>query len=238
MIWNIVIEPLLLKMNEFADATGFADDTSALNAGPDPDVSRDMVQRAVNLATAWGIENGLTFNPSKTVVIHFKRKDFKTPRPIKMGGKEIPFSQEVKYLGVKTTQNLDWTPHVVEKADEARKLIFASQNYVGKTYGVRPALMKWIWTSIVTPIMLYVCHVWAKRVRMRQKLIINQIYRLALLGIAPVHRGTPTAGLEVIYGIPPCTSKRGSWPSPFMEESPLSCDRAGTAEAKKIKRDI
>ena len=27
VIWNIVIEPLLLKMNEFADATGFADDT-------------------------------------------------------------------------------------------------------------------------------------------------------------------------------------------------------------------
>ena len=203
VIWNIVIEPLLLKMNEFADATGFADDTSALNAGPDPDVSRDMVQRAVNLATAWGIENGLTFNPSKTVVIHFKRKDFKTPRPIKMGGKEIPFSQEVKYLGVKITQNLDWTPHIVEKADKARKLIFASQNYVGKTYGVRPGLMKWIWTSIVTPIMLYACHVWAKKVTMRQKLILNQINRLALLGIAPVHRGTPTAGLEVIYGIPP-----------------------------------
>ena len=63
--------------------------------------------------------------------------------------------------------------------------------------------MRWVWTSIVAPIMLYACHVWAKKITPRQKVLLSKINRLALLGIAPVHRGTPTAGLEVIYEIPP-----------------------------------
>ena len=59
--------------------------------------------------------------------------------------------------------------------------------------------MKWIWTSIVSPTMLYACHTWAKRITERQRTILSKINRLALLGIAPVHRGTPTAGLEMSY---------------------------------------
>ena len=55
-----------------ADATGFADDTSAVNAGKDPSVSRDMIQSCVDEAVKWGRENGLTFNASKTVVVHFE----------------------------------------------------------------------------------------------------------------------------------------------------------------------
>ena len=117
-----------------------------------------MVQEAVNTALRWGKENGLTFNASKTVAIHFMRNNHKTPRPLIIKEEAIPYSQEVKYLGVKITQNLDWTPHIKEKADKTRKLIFATQKFVDKTYGIRPSLMRWVWTSIVAPITVSYTH--------------------------------------------------------------------------------
>ena len=172
------------------DATGFADDTTAISVGPDPAICRDMVQEAVDLAIRWGEDNGLTFNASKTVVIQFKKEDFAEPRPIKVKGEPVPYSQEVKYLGVKLTHNLDWTSHIKDKAEKARKMIFASQNFVGKHYGLRPGLMKWVWTSIVAPIMLYGCHTWAKRLTERQKVILSKINRLA--SVSYTHLTLPT----------------------------------------------
>ena len=53
-MWNIIIEPLLDRMNRMTDATGFADDTTAVSVGPDPAICRDMVQEAVDLAIRWG----------------------------------------------------------------------------------------------------------------------------------------------------------------------------------------
>ena len=64
LIWNILYDPMLYKINTetACKATGFADDGSIIQIGPDLTVIRDQIQQAVNCAVKWGEENGMKFN--------------------------------------------------------------------------------------------------------------------------------------------------------------------------------
>ena len=152
---------------------------------------------------AWGTENGLTFAPDKTVVINFKRNRTEDPEPLVMNGRELPFSKEVKYLGMRMTSRLDWTEHIKEKTQKATRLLFAARRFVGRTWGLRPKLIRHIWQTCVIPIVLYGAHVWAHRTTKKQKDILRSCNRKALILTAPVHKGTPTRALEVMLGMKP-----------------------------------
>jgi hypothetical protein len=106
-----------------------------LVAGKRPVLARNQAQRAVERALEWGRQNGLEFNSQKTEVVQFKRAKFAKPPRILIDGERIPFSAQVKYLGVELTYNLHWTPHIKKMADKAKGKLFAAKRLVGKNYG-------------------------------------------------------------------------------------------------------
>ena len=146
------------------------------------------------------LENGLSFAPNKTVIIHFSRL-YKSPHPtpLVMGDETLPFSEKTKYLGVTLTSKLNWTPHIIEKATKAKALLFAARRYVNKRFGLRPHLMSYVWKTCIRPIILYGCHVWAHKLNKTTQTTLQNLERQALLLISPVHRGTPTAALQIIH---------------------------------------
>ena len=75
---------------------------------------------------------------------------------------------------------------------------------VGKTWGIKPSMMKWIYTAMIRPIMSYACVFWAgglnKKYLVRK---LTKVQRLACLMISSAFPGTPTGALEILLNITP-----------------------------------
>ena len=75
---------------------------------------------------------------------------------------------------------------------------------VGKTWGIKPSMMKWIYTAMIRPIMSYACVSWAgglnKKYLVRK---LTKVQRLACLMISSAFPGTPTSDLKILLSITP-----------------------------------
>ena len=69
---------------------------------------------------------------------------------------------------------------------------------VGKTWGIKPSMMKWIYTAMIRPIMSYACVSWAgglnKKYLVRK---LTKVQRLACLMISSAFPGTTNGALEI-----------------------------------------
>ena len=93
---NIYINTVQPLLDSFANgpvcAFGFADDTLLMIGDPDLPTLRNIMQCAINKTLAWGNQESLKFNPTKTAIVIFHSKQ--EPQSIKelvMNGISIPF---------------------------------------------------------------------------------------------------------------------------------------------------
>ena len=171
-----------------------------MTCGPDPRLLTHRMQHAINDALAWGQEHGLSFSPPKTVAVPFTRKRSPEPFPVlHMGATDLPYSDQVKYLGLLLDSKLTWQPHLRWKLRSAKGLLLKIRNSTGKLWGPPPCMARWAYTGIVRPSFLYGAFVWARACTSSVvKARLAGISRLALVSLGHFRRSTPTAGLEVI----------------------------------------
>jgi len=199
--WNIQFDEFLQLFDEGrVHANGFADDGGLIICGNNPQLLMSRMQKAVNTALEWGKSVDLTFSPSKTVVVLFtKRRKFVMPNDLLMGDVRIPFSDQVKYLGVTLDSKLTWYPHFKNKLRAAKGHLLKVINATGKLWGTPPRSAKLLYTSIVRPAFTYGALVWAKACDTKgAQTQLTRLNRLALNMTGHFRRSTPTAGLEVI----------------------------------------
>jgi hypothetical protein len=125
-----------------------------------------------------GKTQGLNFSPTKTVVVLFNRKSNHTPpeRTITMNGKDIPYSTECRYLGLTLDERLKWMLHFSKKMQIAKGLLFKTKNALGITWGLKPHLLRWVYTGIVRPAITYGSLAWSHAVRYKYQL--NQLRKV------------------------------------------------------------
>ena len=87
---------------------------------------------------AWGDSCGLKFNADKTVVVLFIRKHKLPVNFIKFENKVIPYSHQVRYLGVELDSKLHWKPHIHEKIKNAKRRIMQLANLTSNSSGPCP----------------------------------------------------------------------------------------------------
>ena len=109
------------------------------------------MQKMLDSLVKWGQKCGLVFNPQKTVVVLFSRRRKPPPLCLHIGGKDLDFSNEVKYLGVTLDKKLMWQTHIRNKIANAKKLLMFLLNAVRTNRGPCPKLSKWAYTGIVRP---------------------------------------------------------------------------------------
>ncbi|XP_018578329.2 uncharacterized protein LOC108916534, partial [Anoplophora glabripennis] len=94
--------------------------------------------------------------------------------------------------------------------EDGRRLIKAYISYeqcrrtVGKTWGMKPNVVMWIYTAIVRPMLAYGAVVWwpkSQQTTAKQKL--SQVQRVACLSLTGATRTTPTIAMEVMLCLPP-----------------------------------
>jgi hypothetical protein len=109
----------------------------------------------------------LSINPNKTVVIPFtrKRENTKGLREPILSGEKIQLSSEVRYLGITLDKGLTWKNKLDKVINKAYKAFWTCRGTFGKTWGLKPKVIYWIYTMVVRPIVTYAVTVWWPRVK-------------------------------------------------------------------------
>ncbi|XP_061729791.1 uncharacterized protein LOC133534609 [Cydia pomonella] len=123
---------------------------------------------------------------------------------LKLYGRVLEMSDEVKYLGVTLDKELNWRKHVELTTTKALRVFGMCRTAYGKTWGLNPKVLRWIYTMMVRPIILYGCLAWWPRtLKSSCRETLMKIQRTACMAITGAFRTTPTAAMEVLLDLPP-----------------------------------
>ena len=140
-----VLSPLLFliyinDLNQalrFCKVHHFADDTNLIHFSKSVYRLNKYVNLGLKNLTYWLNANRILLNMKKTELVIFKhqRKKLDSPIKVKLNLKSLYPSKSIKYLGIKTDENLNWKQHIHDIAvnlNRANALLFTIRNYVNK----------------------------------------------------------------------------------------------------------
>jgi ribonuclease HI len=74
----------------------------------------------------------------------------------------------------------------------------------GKSWGLKPNMLRWLYNMVVKPVVTYAALVWWPKTQQSTAIKrLGKLQRLACLGITGAMKTTPTAAMEVLLGLPP-----------------------------------
>ena len=206
LLWNLVANELIVLLNKKGFRTiGFADDVFISITGKFLDTLSNLLQSALNLVQNWCTKVGLKVNPNKTVIVPFtNRRKLQGLTEPDFFGTRINFSNECKFLGVILDKKLTWKPHLDTCIKNASRAFWACRRAFGKTWGLNPRVLLWIYTAVIRPRIIYASSIWWTRTKVQiTRLDLNKFQRSILVAVTGSIRTTPGAALEVILNIPP-----------------------------------
>ena len=206
LLWLLVVDGLLKRLERNGvTVIGYADDIAILVNGKFPSILSELLERSLTTVKNWTEQCGLGVNASKTELILFSRRHklptFNLP---KLDSTEIKLSDKVKYLGIVLDRKLSWKLNVEERRKKALIAWYSCYKCIGGKWGLKPSLTRWIYVTVIRPILCYGALVWWHATK--KKSIVNRlttVQRFACLGITGALRTTPTASMEIILHILP-----------------------------------
>lgn len=206
LLWSLVVDSLLWKLDrEGIHVQGYADDITILVSGKFGGVISNLTQRALGIVETWCTAEGLTVNPAKTTVVAFtRRRKLQDLKVLRLWGKELQLSSEVKYLGLLLDTKLNFTTHLEKITIKATRALWACRQMTGKTWGLKPGMILWMYTKVVLPTITYGSLIWWHKARKKESIAkLSKLQRLACLSITGAMSTTPTAAMETLLGLPP-----------------------------------
>ena len=148
-LWNCVLYNLLLELRSRGFyVQAYADDLAVLVTGADMLWIRGMAQKAINIATNWALDQELQFSSKKTEIILFTHKRNPDLGSLSINGTKLELSKEARLLGVTLDSKLTWKPRITRITRKATTTLMQCRQIVGKTWGIKPSMMKWIYTAM------------------------------------------------------------------------------------------
>ena len=162
LLWNLVLDPLLKRVNLVELLQAFADDLALLIVGDSIEDCRMRADRMLRLIEQWCVDSGLTINAAKSrIVIFTDRHKISLNSPITCQGAIIPVTKEVRYLGVILDSHLHWHSHLKSKRSQVIAQQARYAKAIGRHWGLNANTTAWIYKAVVKPRLLYGAHVWA-----------------------------------------------------------------------------
>ena len=158
-LWNCVFDSLLLELHSRGFyVQAYADDPAVLVTGAEMLWIRGMAQTAINIAENCALEQELQFSCKKTEIVLFTHKRNPDLGSLSMNGTKLQLSKEARLLGVTLDSKLTWKPHITRITRKATTALMQCRQIVGKTWGITPSMMKWIYTAVICqPCRMHVC---------------------------------------------------------------------------------
>ena len=128
----------------------------------------------------------------------------KGTKKLYINGMEIPFLDQVGYLGITLNKRLTWDNHINSKINRSKGKLMKLRASMGVLWGPTPKAMIWAFNSIIVPSLTYGALVWGhNKPTVRTQISLSKLNRLISLSLALFRKSTPMAGLEVILGLKP-----------------------------------
>ena len=90
-----------------------------------------------------------------TEVVLFTRKRKPTMGTLRLNGTQLTYSQEASLLGITLDSKLTWKPHVTRITRRATAALMQCKQIVDKKWGIKPHIMKRIYTAMIRPILTH-----------------------------------------------------------------------------------
>ncbi|XP_047987119.1 uncharacterized protein LOC125226977 [Leguminivora glycinivorella] len=206
LLWTLAVDGLLRRMADLQiDTQGYADDLVVTVRGNCQSTISYLMQRALNTINAWCGENELSINADKTIIVPFtNKKRLDKLKPLVMNGKTIPFSSEVRYLGVTLDQKLTWNQHLNGTLLKAKSALAICCRLAGNRWGLKPKIALWLYTAIVRPIVSYASVAWHKKTLQKVAVArLSSLQRTACSIVTGAMSSSPTAALEALLNLSP-----------------------------------
>ena len=168
-LFNLVLDNLLRHLNSLnADSLqAYADDlVNSFESSSSPNdivVLHAKAQASLDCISSWCQSVGLDINTSKTQLVLFTKKRSPVLIPtLFIYGLPLSLSSSVKYLGVTFDSKLLFKDHFDAIIVAANKKISILNKFIGRTWGLSPALATWSFNSIIRPAYTYGSVAWCK----------------------------------------------------------------------------
>jgi len=206
-LWFVlVIDELLCRLNDQRYFTvGYSDDTTILLRGSDLGTLCEMMQLALNSVQRWCDQSKMGISPEKTQMMLFTHK-YKPVglKTVRLAGIPFMLVNQVKYLGLYLDPKLLWNEHIRLKSVAAHRALWQCRQAVRNTWGLSPRVSKYLYESIIRPMLTYGCLFWTKDVvKTRPAQQLSKVQRLGCLMIISALRSTPLSALEALSGVIP-----------------------------------
>ena len=193
LLFNLFINDISRNIN--SPCVLFADDVLLYRSiRTDLDVSE--LQNDLNELSAWSASNGMTFNTSKTKIMHISRKRAQFFPAYILSGTALTASNTVKYLGVTLSAQLSWNDHIKSVSSSANRMLgFIKTVAFNASVHAKLALYK----ALVLPIVEYGLPAWLPQTK-KQDDTLENIQRRATRFILGQKRGVMsyTERLEIL----------------------------------------
>jgi hypothetical protein len=125
------------------------------------------------------------------VVIPFTRKrNIKGLKEPILFSKMIQLYSEVKYLGITLDKGLTWKKQLVKVINKAYKAFWICRGTSGKTWGVKPKVIYWLYSVVIRPTVTYAATIWWPKTCQAE---LSKQKRMACLGITGAMKTAPIA---------------------------------------------
>lgn len=217
ILFMLYVSPLF-KLDKMTKSFGYADDVAILKASPSLEENSRRIGDAVNQALSWGINEGITFDPGKSELLHFSRKRRDKDKNPSVNTNEFVISVNqknpyLKWLGIHFDRKLSFKQHVSIQASKALKATNALRCFGSTVRGIPPRISKQVISACVLPIAHYGAPTWwpgktkekgnrtiCNRVGTHLN-ILDKVHRATARAILPVYCTTPSVILYRESGI-------------------------------------
>jgi hypothetical protein len=137
-----------------------ADDSAIYSSAKDAEKIIQNIQAHLNKIQKLGEKWQITSNPHKSTAVLFTNQRLKTPSNLKLYGNSLPWSPNIKYLGVILDRKLTWNPHITFKLQQGYQRLKVIYSLINRqtTFSWRCYLM--LYKPILRPLLLYAVPVW------------------------------------------------------------------------------
>jgi hypothetical protein len=206
LLWNLVVDEPIGGFNGNDYYTlEYADEIAVLIHGRFPSTVSELLQEALSMIQQWCERTQMSTTAQKMGKIPFTQKrDLRGLNEPTISGQTFHLTTEVTYLALILGKGLTWKAQLKNVMNKADRTFCTCKGTFGKTWGLKPRVVYWIYTMVIRQILTYSSMIRWPRVRYKvSEAELSRLQRLACLAITWAMKTTPTAPMEVLLGLPP-----------------------------------
>lgn len=198
---------------------GYADDTNLLAFAKDTPTCCRTLESAYQICETWATERGMQFEPAKSELLHFTRSRRPRSEVVRILGEGQPGLAPVesaRFLGVWLDRKLSFKEHRGRIKAKMKTQKLALTRLAAKTYGVRIARAREIYTKVIRSVLSYGATAWHTPTPLggTPRGIVRGLQATqaqCLRVVTGAYKATPTRNVESESWVPPIDLYLSRW---------------------------